>query len=100
MGTCSALSVNVHMVLGLSSLYLLSIFSTFSTYFFPGSISIRIDILWAQLLEFSTGHFETVHTCSAWSEDVHVVLELSSYYFLSTFPLFRLSFFQVRLVLE
>ena len=39
----------------------------------------RSDTLWAQLLlEFSTDHFETVHICSTWSADVHVVLGLSS----------------------
>ena len=30
--------------------------------------------MWAQLLEFSTDHFETMHICSTWSEDVPVVL--------------------------
>ena len=49
-------------------------------------ISIRIDTLWVQLiLEFSTDHFETIHTCSTWSEDVHVVLGLSSRYFYQLF---------------
>ena len=47
--------------------------------FFPGPITIRIDILWAQLLiDFSIDHLETMHTCSTWSEDVHVVLGLLS----------------------
>ena len=55
-------------------------------YFFPGSITIRIDTLWAQLLlEFSIDHFETMHTCSTWSVDVHVVLGLSSRYFYQFF---------------
>ena len=50
--------------------------------FFPSCITIRIDTLWAQLLlEFSTDHFETMHICFTWSEDVHLVLGLSSYYF-------------------
>ena len=31
--------------------------------------------MWAQLLlVFSTNHFETMHICSTWSEDVRVVL--------------------------
>ena len=48
---------------------------------FPGPISIGIDTLWAQLLlEFSTNSFETMHICSTWSEDVCVVLGLSSHY--------------------
>ena len=37
---------------------------------FPGPISIGID----------TNHSEIVHICSKWSEDVRVVLGLSSYY--------------------
>ena len=46
---------------------------------FPTSIG--IDTLQEQLLlEFSTNHFETMHICSTWSEDVHEVLELSSYH--------------------
>ena len=80
MHTCLTWSVNV--VLGLSSLYVLLTFSSFATLFFPGSITIRIDTLWAQFpLEFSTDHFETMHTCSTWSVNVHVVLGLSSRYF-------------------
>ena len=67
---------------------------------FPGSITSRIDILWAQLLlEFSTDHFETMGTCSTLSVNVHMVLELSSLFY-QFFLLFQLSFFQVRLVLE
>ena len=34
-----------------------------------------------------------MHTCSTWSEDVRVVLGLSSHYFIHFFPLFGLSFF-------
>ena len=61
-------------------------FFPFSRQFFQGSISIRIDILWAQLLlDFSTDQLETMHTCSTWSEDVHVVLGLSCLYLFSTF---------------
>ena len=37
---------------------------------------------------FSTDHFETMHTCSIWSEDVSVVFELSSYYFFINFATF------------
>ena len=49
--------------------------------FFSGSLSFRINILWAQLLlELSTDHFETMHICSTESEDFRVVLGLSSYY--------------------
>ena len=73
---------------------------------FSGSISIRIDNLWVQIiLEFSTNHFETMHTCSTWSIDVHVVLGLwsidvhvvlglSSHYVLSTFSTFSTVFFR------
>ena len=43
MHTCSTWSEDVHGVLGLSSHYFLSTFSTFLTYFFPGPISIGID---------------------------------------------------------
>ena len=84
MHTCFAWSVDVHVVLGLSSYYFLSnvssryFFSTFfhffDLFFFSSQITIRKDTLWAQLLlEFSTDHFETIHTCSTWSVDVHVV---------------------------
>ena len=53
-------------------------FHFFGLVFFPGPISIRIDILWAHLLlDFSTDHLETMHSCSTWSEDVDVVLGLS-----------------------
>ena len=38
-------------------------------------------------------HFETMHACCTWYVDVHVFFELSSYYFLSSFLLFLLSFF-------
>ena len=54
------------------------IFSHFFDLVFPGPISIGKDTLC--LLEFSTDHFETMHICSTWSEDVCVVLGLSSYY--------------------
>ena len=94
----------MHVVLGSSSRYVLStFFFNFFDLVFPGLITIRIDTLWAQLLlEFSTDHFENMHTSSTLSVDVHVVLGSSSHYVLSTFfsLLFRLSFFQVRLLLE
>ena len=65
MRTCSTSSVDVHVVLELSSLYFFIFFFSFFFLLFPGSICIRIDTLWAQiLLEFSTDHFETMHTCS------------------------------------
>ena len=61
----------------------------FFFFFFSGQITIRIETFCAQLrLEFSTDHFETMHTCSTWPLDVHVVLDLSSSYFLSTFSSF------------
>ena len=62
--TCSASSVNVHMVFGLSSLFFfINFFYFFNLVFFPVSISIIIGTLWAQLLlEVSTHHFETMHT--------------------------------------
>ena len=70
--------LKMHVVLGLSSQYF---WSLFSTSFFPGPITIRLDTLWAQLLlEFSTNHFETNLTCTSWSEDVHVVLGSSSHF--------------------
>ena len=63
---------------------------------FSGQITIRMDTLWVQLhLEFSTDHFETMHTCSTLSVNVRVVFGLSSVIF---YQLFRLSFFQVRLL--
>ena len=76
-------SEDVHLVLGLSSHYYLSTFSNFyDLFFFSGPMTIRIDTLWEQLLlEFSTDHFETMHTCSTWSVDVHVALGLSSHFF-------------------
>ena len=52
----------------------INFFHFFDLVFFSGPISIRIDILWAQLLsDFSTNHLENMHTYSTWSEDVHVV---------------------------
>ena len=62
---------------------------------FSGLISTRIDTLCAQLLlEFSTDHFETMHTSSTWSVDLHVVLGLSSHYFVfNFFLLFSTQFF-------
>ena len=80
MRTCSAWSVDVRVVLWLSSHYFFYhfFFYFFDSVFFP--ISIRIDILWAQLLlEVSIDHFENMHTCSTLSEDVHVVWGLSSH---------------------
>ena len=85
MHTCSTWSEAVRVDLGLSSHYFYQLFPpfffTFFFFFFPGPISIGIDTMWAQLLlEFSTNHFETMHICSTWSENVPVVLGLSSYY--------------------
>ena len=60
-------------------------FPLFSTYFFPGLISFKIDTLLAQLLQLSTDQFETMHTCSTLSEDVRVVLGLFSRYFFFNF---------------
>ena len=52
-------------------------------------ISIRIDILWPQLLlSFYTDQLETMHTCSTWSEDVHRVFGLSCHYLFFNFLLF------------
>ena len=39
-------------------------YQLFQLSFFSGQITVRIDTLWAQLIEFSTDHFETKHTCS------------------------------------
>ena len=75
-------SVNMHVVYGLFSHYFLSPFSAFLTYFFPGPISIRIDVgATPPRLFFFTDHLETMRTCSTWSEDVHVVLGLSCHSF-------------------
>ena len=61
--------------------------------FFPGPISIRIDILCAQLLsDFSTDYLDTMLTCSVWSEDVRVVLGLACRNLFSTFLLFFFQF--------
>ena len=62
---------------------------------FPCPITIRNDTLWAQLLEFPTGHFETIHISSTWSENVLIVLRLSYYYLLLTFSTFSTYLFQV-----
>ena len=64
--TMHTLSEDVRVGLVLSY-YFLSRFSTFSTYFFPGLISIRVDTLWVQLLLLPTDHFETMHTSSQYS---------------------------------
>ena len=62
-------------------LFFINFFHVYWLSFFSGPISIGIDTLWAQLLlEFFTNHFETMHICSTWSEDVRVVLGLSFYH--------------------
>ena len=103
-----------------SPIIILSTFSTFLTLFFAGQITIRIDTLWMQLLlflhfrlnffpcpiciridiwwvqlplDFSTDHLETMHTCSTWSEDEHVVLGFSCHYLFSTFCTLSTLFF-------
>ena len=82
-----------------SNYYFITFLHFFDSFFFSGQITIRIDTSWVQLLlEFSTDHFKTMHTCSTWSVDVHVVLGLSSHYFYELFLLLQLSFFQVRLL--
>ena len=104
----------MHLVCGISSRYFFIInFFHFFDFLFPGQITIRIDTWWAQLLlELSMDYFETVHTCPTRSVDVHVVVLLSSVFFITFFfLLFRLSFlffflffffffFQVQLLLE
>ena len=80
-----------HLVLGLSSRYFFYQLFPLFRHFFSGQIINRIDTLLAQLLlEFSTDHFETMPTCSTWSEDVHAGLGLYSLnlLFLSTFSTF------------
>ena len=58
-------SEDVHLVLELSSTYFFVNFFYFFDLVFSRPITIRIDTLWVQLLrEFSTNHFETMHTCS------------------------------------
>ena len=75
-------SEDVHVLLGLSSHHLF--LSTFSLFIdvFQVPVSISLGTSWVQLiLEFPTHHFQTMrHTCSTWSEDVRVVLGLSSYH--------------------
>ena len=79
-------------------LYFINFFLLFRLGFL-GSITIRIDTLWTQFLpEFSTDHFETMHTCFTRSVNVYALLRLSSHKFYLLFPIFRLKFFQVRLV--
>ena len=84
------------MVLGLSSHYLLSTFSVFSTKFFSRFVLYyNRYLVGATPLEFSTNHFETTHSCSTLSEDVHVVLGLSScffFFFINFFHFFDLVF--------
>ena len=72
-------------------------FCLFFDLVFSGPISFKINTLWAQrFLELSADHFETVHACSTRSENVHVVLLLSYFYFLLTFfNLLNLLSFQV-----
>ena len=91
--TCSTWSVDVHVVWGLSSHYFFyQLFLLFRHNFFQ--IRPILKTFWTQFrLEVSTNHFETMHTCSTWSVNVHVVLILSSHYFYQLFPLFLLSFF-------
>ena len=51
--------------------------------------SIRIDILWAQLLlDFSTDQLETMRACSTWYEDVRVALGLTCHYLFLNFCTF------------
>ena len=67
--TFSTWSKDVRMFWG----YIHIIFIIFPHFFdlvFPGPISIGKDIFC--LLEFFTDHFETMHICSTWSEDVCV----------------------------
>ena len=45
------------------------------------------------LLDFSTDHLETIHSCSTWNENVHVVLGLSCHYLFSTFCTFSMFLF-------
>ena len=57
--------------------------------------------LWAQLLlQFYTKCFETLQVFLSWSDDVHVLIWLTSHLFLSTFSTFQSCLFQVWLVLE
>ena len=90
-------SKDLHLVLGLSCYFFINffhlVFFSGPMNFFLGLITFRIDTLWAQLLEFSTDRFETIHTCSTWTVGVHVVLGLSSHYFLATFSTFSTKFF-------
>ena len=85
---------------GYSTIFYINFFYVFDLVF-QGSIIIRIDTLWTQfLLQFSTDNLETMHTCSTWSVDVHMVLGLSSHYLLFFCSSFSTKvFFQVRLAL-
>ena len=62
------------------------IFINFFDLVFSGSITIRYLVGATPPRVFH--RFETMHTCSTWSVDMHVVLGLSSDYFLSTFTTF------------
>ena len=80
--------------------FYLSFLLLFRFIFFLGPISIRIYILWAQLLlGFSTDHLETMRAYSIRSENVHMVFGLSChylfffYYYYFFFALFQLIFF-------
>ena len=91
-------SEDMHLVLVLSRYFFINFFHLVFFFsgpitFFSGLITFRIDTLWTQLLEFSIDRFETMHTCSTWTVGVHVVLGLSSHYFLSTFSAFSTKFF-------
>ena len=65
-------------------LFLSTFFSFFRLSCFPGPISIRLNIL--------CDHLETMHTCSTWSLDVHVVLGLSYLYHFQLFCTFSTKF--------
>ena len=54
----------------------------------------KMGSLWTQLLlQFLTDLFETLRVFLSWSEDVHLILGLSSHYFCQLLPLFHLIFF-------
>ena len=86
-------------------LFFLNFFHLFNWHF-SRSDYVRIDTLWAQLLlQLSTDHFETMHTCSIWSEDVRVIFglfcnfSLSLFFFFNFFTFFDLAFFMCDMMM-
>ena len=74
----------LHLILWLS--FCCFFLSTF--FFFYDLLFFQVRLLLDYLVGVTTDQFDTMHTCSTWSVDVHVVFGLSCRYFLSTFSTF------------